>query len=297
MPNIVKNPYDNVDLSLLIESFDESIGTLYPVAIVYGPDGALLAGSPFTLASVGNNLYVLRNAFQADVSSGTYMVIYEVYTDAAHTIKSPNFGQKHDTISIQIQASSGLGVAGGDIYFDDSKIIKMFDEKFKLLSEKFDALQKDFDNGIRVELPKNEESKNKNSEIIDLINIYHKSNKSKFEDILDGIRKNRNITIKSKFDKRVITPIFSEIVNSNINMLKEIKQTKKDLTSIIDLKNAKLDELNSKNLEKAMLPLYEVIDNFNESLRTKMLYMLKMFKVYTNSKVSHNIKLTMKKDE
>lgn len=320
MSDILKKPYDSIDLSLLIESFDETIGTLYPVAHVYGPDNVLITGSPFSLSLIGNNLYGLNSAFQANVDSGTYKVVYEVYTDAAHTIKSSQFGQKYDTITISIQASSGLGQGniGGDVYvnFDPIiKILKDFENRFKILNKKVDSLQEGFDAGLKVDIPEIKAPEINIPEIkipefkqvdlkpiINLIQDLQQAQKGRFKDIMDGLKKNRSTIIKSKFDKTQMNPILKTVVESDLKIDNLFEDLKISLTKTIDMKNDKSSEKISKifdeSLEKNNKYILSLLNKLSNDVRIKLRFVVDQVKyiVLAQRPPKQNINITLKKD-
>ncbi|MFA6354024.1 MAG: hypothetical protein WCW93_03780 [Candidatus Paceibacterota bacterium] len=317
MSNILLKPYDSVDLALLIESYGESIGTLYPQAIVYGPDNVEITGSPFTLVSVGNNYYSLKNAFQAAVDSGQYSVIYVVYTDAGHTARSSAFGEKIDTITISIQAVSGSvgGSAGG--FYDDEQLRRAIKAEFDKINDRIKKLQKDFDAGLKVEIPKNqfdmEFSKTEHSikDLRDLISLKSNDNinkqimimqsslKNKSEDIINAVKKNRSVIIKSKFDKSQMLPIIETVANTEIKLNKLFSGLKIDITKTIDYKNDEMTNKFSKILEGFGGSVSEAMNKLNESIRIKLKFTLEGLKmlVLGGKQNKQNINITLKKDE
>ena len=184
MADRLKKPYDSIDLSYQIQTFGDTPPTLYVRAIVYGPKDANgniseISGSPFALDHIGNNLYGLDGAFQAQVDSGTYKVIYIPYTDAGYTTQSQQYGEQHETITISVQATTG-GVGYGGFDYDDSHLIKLIQDKFKEFDKKIKKLQKDFDSGLKIEIP---EFKNIDDQVkIISAKLENKNEKQTFDD-------------------------------------------------------------------------------------------------------------------
>jgi len=305
MADIHKNPQDVVDLSLLLESYGENIGTFYPQAIVYDPNNAEISGSPFTLTLLGNNLYINNGAFQVG-DSGTYKIIYLVYTDSGHTVRSANLSERHDTITVSIQSTTGLGGMIGDVVFDDKKLIELIKETEKKLLEKIANIQEEVDNGFKIEVPELDsvkrsidnlknyyqptdiggltsslDSVNKKLDTINVDFISFKDGflpyaniKRKFDDIITQIKKNRSTTIKSKFDKSLFIPLTENILDLNVKINKEMEQARTSMVKNIDYKTdviaKSIEKQINEKLDNNYKQIFELLNELNEQMRIKL---------------------------
>ena len=311
MSDVLKKPYDSVDLSLLISSFGANIGTLYPVAYVYGPpNNAQIDGSPFTLSTIGNNLYVLNNAFQAKVDSGTYYVVYAVYNDAAHTIKSTIYPETDSRITISIQAVSGVGNAGSEISgFDYEAIGKLQQwnkDLFDKLEVKIDKLKLEVDNnslkndfdlkmvkieGLIKELVFNPET------ILKPLGEANSLIKHGFKDVIVGLKRNRSVIIKNKFDKSQLLPIVKNAAETQMKVTEELDKFKIAITKTVDLKGDQLIETFSKILEDTLNKFIDILNKLNESMRIKLKFVVDTIKVMTSRQIIQKINVNLKKDD
>lgn len=316
MANIQKVPNDVVDLSYLAVSYDNTLPTLYPLARVYGPDNAEISGSPFTLVSIGNNLYGLNSAFQIDADSGTYKVVYEFYEDAGHTVKSGQIGQAHDTITVSIPYSSGLGNSGGGSFiYDDSELRRIIQDYFSTLNEKYGDLYDKVVKAIEIVSKENpvfgkilEEIKSVQGEIAGIklgeeipgmIKDLKASQKNWFKNLLEAIKKNRSTIIKSKFDKKLMSPVLETCANTDLRMTKELMRLKKDLTATIDMKNELAEKNNIKIMDGIVKVFADVVNDLNESVRKKLKFAVEELKVLViRGKVQkQDIKITLQKED
>ena len=316
-----KNPYESVTLSLLIKSFGETLGTLYPVAYVYDPNDALVAGAPFTLLPVANNLYVLNNAFQAQVDSGTFKVVYIVYEDAEHTIRSASHGEEHETITVALQSTTG-GVGGGDgAFYDDQYLRNFIDNRIKPLAKMLEDLKKDFDAGLKVQMPIPAElstaikllesiSKKSNSSQLDkmipelsaikaMSQSLSLSQKNNFKDIINAIKKNRSEIKKSKFDKSQMLPVIESQANLELKTNESLKRLSIDIIKTIDLKNEEAAQKFSGILDRANNKMINALNEINESVWVKLKYTLDALKmlVLGGGQTKQNINITLKKSD
>jgi hypothetical protein len=315
MANILLKPYDSVDLGLLVESYGESIGTVYPQAVVYGPDNIQISGSPFNLSLIGNNFYSLKNAFQAAIDSGQYSVIYIVYTDAGHTTRSSSHGEKIDTITISVQAvSGGVGNAGG-FYYDDEPLRKSFKQELDKILKKIKKLQDDFDAGLKIEIPDNQiqisrlehslkDIKNSmpvfnDGNLIKQIAVVQSSLKNKADDLMSAIKKNRTTIIKNKFDKSLMIPIMKSLADNEMKIANLFNEVKIDFTKTIDYKNDKMADKFTEILEKFGGNITKSMNDLNESIRTKLKFTIDWLKklVLWGRPPKQNINITVTKDE
>lgn len=319
MSNILLKPNDAVDLSLLLESYGGTIATFYPVAYVYDPLNNPVQGMPFDLLPIGNNLYVANNAFQATVNSGTYKIIYIVYEDSAHTIKSTTYGERHDTITISIQAVSGPGYGGvGDVVFDDTFIRELFKREIGTIKDQIEAidkrmmsLQQDFDDGLKVDLTEKEVdlSSIENSigeikSIVSGINSYKdnsveiiRANKQTAKDVIEAIKKNRSAIIKNKFDKKMMLPVIETISNQDYHIRKFLKEFNGDVVNTLSEKSDETIVKFTLVLEKMIENNVETLNDLNESVRVKLKYALEKMLFLSGKNPNQNINITLKKDE
>lgn len=323
MADIHKNPYESVDLALLLTSYGDSIGTFYPVAYVYDPNNNLVDGSPFTLTLVDNNLYVLNNAFQCRVDSGSYKIVYIVYTDAGHTTRSTTYGERVDTITVSIQSTTGLGNnQGSSVYYNDEPLRKLVKDYFDKIEKKVSKLQKDFDAGLKMEVDQKDLSteitklstvingksgeyenlaaylKNINTKLQNFEVIQSSVKKSK-EDLLTAIKKNRSAIIKNKFDKALLLPMINTLADDTLKRQKEFKNIKMDLTNTLDMKVDESMVKFGKVLEKNNNFIIGMMNKLNESMRIKLKYAIDQLSliVLRGTRPKQNINITVKKEE
>jgi len=314
MSERIVNPQDSIDLIQLLQSYGETLGTLYPQAHVYDQDDSEITGSPFTLSLVANNLYTLADAFQVG-DSGTYKVIYLVYTDSGHTARSANHGEIVDIINVKIQSTTGLGGygsmknrGGADVIVDMDPIFKAIKSMDKKFDKKVKKLQKDFDKGFKVDIPETD-----NKELISAIQeaktatqaikIPKTISNKEFDDfrtivgemndkVIKAIKKNRSTTIKTKFDKAIVKPIFRAVGEVDLKLAKAAKEIRIDNTKMIDSRNKEIEDNVKKMLNKSL-------NQLNESIRLKLKFTLEGLKtlLFMGKKPKQEINITLKKDE
>lgn len=320
---MLKNPNDSIDLVLLLESYGETIGTMYPQAIVYDPNNSEITGSPFDLTLLANNMYVKSGAFQASLV-GDYKVIYIVYTDAAHTVRSSSHSEKSDIITIAIQSTTGLGGGTGDIYVNLDPLKKQIERLKEDLEDKIGKIQKEIDDGFKIDIPqlksipkdiKGLESLIKGlptpkdysgnfSDIIKPLNeiknigaLLQQSQKNNAVKLIDAIKKNRSTIIKSKFDKSLLSPLIESIVNSNIKSESLYKQTKMDMVNLFDGQSKKIKTEVNNSLENQQKNFIKLINELNEQVRVKLKFTFeKLAKLFLSIR-KQTFNINLKKDE
>jgi len=253
MPDIHKNPNDSIDLSVAT-SYNEDVGTLYPVAHVYAPGGSAVSGSPFSLTHVGNGVYVKEAAFQAKVSSGTYQVIYIFYTNTGHTTEHSNYGRVHNTITISIQSTTGLGSGGGGMYYDDEplrKLIKELKKQVTDLKKKVTSIEKqelsiDFApvfSAIKdikfpeIKMPKEFDDTNLKKSLDDISKkVTKKSNslEGNIKKLTSHVAKSNDLLIKDTLQPVIVT--VEKLKNSSIAELEKVRSDINSFIKGIDIK-------------------------------------------------------------
>lgn len=312
MPERTVNPQDSVDLVLLLQSFGDTLGTLYPRAHVYDNNDSEITGSPFALTHVANNLYTKSNAFQV-ADSGTYKVVYLIYTNAGYTTRSANHGEISDVINVKIQSTTGLGgygsmKNGGDVFVDMDPIFKAIKDLDKKFNKKLETLKKEYSKGFKIDMPKIPET--------DLSRVYgaisdvkqaiqgkavikpddfrqfaDKYNRN-FEKMISAIKKNRSTTIKSKFDKALLKPIFSAVGETDLKLEEKIKQFRVDNAKMLDRTVSNILKNTNRSLEISL-------NQLDESVRTKLKFTIDALKtlLYSGKQPKQNINITLKKNE
>ena len=307
------NPQDSVDLILLLQSYGETLGTLYPQAHVYDNNDSEITGSPFTLSHVANNLYTLSNAFQVG-DSGTYKVVYLVYTDAAHTTRSASHGEIVDILNVKIQSTTGLGGygsmknGGGDVIVDMDPFIKTVKDIDKKFRAEVKNLNKKIDKGFQIDIPETEKIDTNPLEraILDIKNVILSQKRVSVDDfkrlqknvkdldnrIMPAIKKNRTTIIKSKFDKALLKPIFSAVGDMDLKLANIAKQIRIDNAKMLDKTTTKIKNNTDSTLEKSL-------NQLNESIRVKLKYTIDALRtlLYMGKRPKQDINITLKKDE
>ena len=308
------NPRDSIDLVLLLQSYGEDIGTLYPRAHVYGPDNQEINGSPFNLTHVANNLYIKSNAFQVG-DSGVYKVVYIVYEDSGHTTKSSAHGEQVDIINVKIQSTTGLGGygsmknVGGDVIVDLDPVMKVIKDKTDKLEKRIKAIEKTINAGFKIDFPEQKEQdlspilskiEKIQSYISNLNNIVYKKDIKKMEEkLVAGIKKNRSTIIKYKFDKGLLKPMIQTIANSDLRLKKGLDDLQVTVAKTIDMKNEEANRLFNKTLDKKLIAIEEGLNILNESIRRKLRATLEGMRtlLFIGKQPKQDIKITLKKDE
>lgn len=303
---------------MLLTSYGDTLGTLYPQAIVYGPNGSEVSGSPFTLTQIGNNLYYKAGAFQADLT-GTYYVVYLVYTDAGHTTRSTSHGEVHDTITVKIQSTTGLGgygsmKNGGDVIVDLDPIKKLIKDTKEELEKKIEKIQQDIDDGFKIDIPEKEDKEiikeinNVKSIILSLPNFsidnltkkitdIQTINKNNQNKLIDAIKKNRSTIIKSKFERKMLQPMMESNANLELKTVEAFNSLKINLTKTIDVKNNEVVEKFSNVLEEKQDKMINILNELNEQVRLKVKYAFdKLARLFLSIK-KQNINIVLKDDK
>lgn len=321
MADFTKNPGDRIDLLLLLQSFGESIGTLFPQAHVYDSADNEITGSPFTLTEVANNYYSNLGAFQISENSATYKIVYLVYTDSGFTTRSSAHGEKIDTITVALQSTTGLGGfgsmknQGGDVIVDMDPFIALVKDIEKRLEKKMNKLQKDFDGGLKLEATETDFSvildkfsdlkmsilDNKKSpvEVMNAINNVLNIVKKGNEKIVKDIKKNRSTTIKHKFDKAMLKPMLQSVANSDLKTTKKLDEVKIDVSKMMDAKNAEANEMFNESMDNMVGKVEVGINKLNESVRKKLKTTLEGLRtlLFVGKQSKQNINITLKKDD
>lgn len=310
------NPRDNADLALLLQSFGDVLGTLYPQAHVYGNDNSEISGSPFTLDHVANNLYSLNNAFQV-ADSGTYKVVYLVYTDAGHTTRSTTHGEVSDIINVKIQSTTGLGgygsmKNGGDVIVDMDPIFKAIKDLDKKFNKRIDKIRKEINKEFKVSVPATPVTdlnpildKLNNIDlgqigvcVTDISNL-SKTQKDGFQKLNSSIKKNRSTTIKNAFDKSMMKPILQSVADSDLKIVRGFKDLRVDMVKIIDTKNDEANKKFNESLDSSLNKFVESLNKLNESVRKKLKFTLDGLRtlLFVGKQGKQDINITLKKDE
>lgn len=318
MAERLANPQDSIDLILLLQSYGEDIGTLYPRAYVYGPDNTEINGSPFDLTHIANNLYIKSNAFQVG-DSGIYKVVYIVYEDAAHTTKSSAHGEQVEIINVKIQSTTGLGGYGsirngGDVIVDLDPVMKVIKDTKERLENKIKKLEETLNAGLKVDIP-TQDFKPILDEIKELklsvngidvggidkkeINEIKSSIKTSQEKLITAIKKNRTAIIKYKFDKSMLKPMLESLANSDLKLVKGLRELEVNMIKTIDMKNEEANKMFNSTLNKKLKLIEAGLNALNESVRKKLKVTLEGMRalLFVGKQPKQNINITLKKDE
>jgi hypothetical protein len=107
MPNV------NQPLPLNLQLWDRAANK-YVTATVRLPSGTPLSGSPVELAHVSSGYYASNDLRMPQADYVT--VFYEVFDDAAHTVRSADHAEAFETLSASSSGGGG-GSSGGDEIF------------------------------------------------------------------------------------------------------------------------------------------------------------------------------------
>ena len=322
MADLTKNPGDRIDLVLLLQSYGESIGTLYPQAIVYDDQDNEISGSPFNLSLVGNNYYSKLGAFQIKDTSATYKILYIVYTDSGHSTKSAEHGEKIDTVTVAIQSTTGLGGfgsmknnSGGEVIVDFDIVKRMLEQLEKRQNKKIEAINRTIKAGFSIDIkeptfaPVLKELANIKSivskddptiiKILNNISSMTKTNKSSNNKLITAIKKNRTTTVKSKFDKALLKPMLTGVAETDRKLMNITNDLKKFIIKTIDMKNEESNEEIQEKLDNAMNLFEKGLNKLNESIRKKLKFTLHGLKtlMFMGKSSKQDINITLKKDE
>ena len=110
--------------------------------------------------------------------------------------------------------------------------------------------------------------------------------------VLEGLKKNRSTTIKTRFEKQMMKPIYETVANIDLKVTKEMKQTKLDLTRTIDMKNDESAKQFTKILDKTTVNLEGLMNELNEQVRKKLKFAVEAVSRFILKRQNININLS-----